>query len=85
MARAIDSAPKRPRISIDVDPALHRRLRSAAAERDVTVRQYVLEAITDRLHRDVDAAEDAVGLNGAADPVLAELWDNPNDAAYDRP
>ena len=32
---------------------------------------------------DVSAA-DLVTLNERADPVLADLWDNPRDAAYDK-
>jgi len=35
---------KRPRISIDVHPAMRRRLRLAAAKRDLTIRRYVLES-----------------------------------------
>jgi len=27
--------------------------------------------------------EDDLLLNAVSDPVLAELWDNPQDAAYD--
>jgi uncharacterized protein (DUF1778 family) len=85
MARPLESQTKRPRISVDVLPELRRRLRLAAAKRDLTVRQYVLEAIEDRLREDL--GEDDAGmlaLTGKADPVLAELWDNRRDAAYDR-
>ena len=85
MPRAMESSAKRPRISVDVVPAVRRRLRLAAARRDVTVRQYVLEAIEERLHEDLgDAGEELLALNAKADPLLAELWDNRKDAAYDR-
>lgn len=80
MAHRLDSSPKRPRISIEVDHDLRRRLRLAAASRDLTVRQYVLEAVEDRLRQD---SADALIL-AAADPVLAELWENERDAEYDR-
>ncbi|MDI6772632.1 MAG: hypothetical protein QME77_08590 [bacterium] len=33
------------------------------------------------LNDDVGAT---LGMTAAADPVLADLWDNPRDAAYDR-
>jgi uncharacterized protein (DUF1778 family) len=85
MARPMESSTKRPRISIDVQPEVRRRLRLAAAKRDLTIRQYVLEAIEFRLREDLgDDGEDALALTAKADPVLAELWDNPKDAAYDR-
>ncbi len=85
MARELKSAAKRPRISVDVMPEVRRRLRLAAAKRDLTVRQYVLDAIEERLREDLgDEDEGMSALTGKADPVLAELWDNRRDAAYDR-
>ena len=39
MARPMESSAKRPRISIDVQPEVRRRLRLAAAKRDLTIRQ----------------------------------------------
>jgi len=85
MARPMESSPKRPRISVDVAPELRRRLRLAAAKRDLTIGQYVLEAIRDRLQEDLgDESEGVLALTAKADPVLAELWDNPRDAEYDR-
>lgn len=85
MARPMEASAKRPRISIDVQPEIRRRLRLAAAKRDLTLRQYVLEAIEDRLREDLgDGAEWMLALTAKADPVLAELWDNRRDAAYDR-
>ena len=66
-------------------PEVRRRLRLAAAKRDLTIRQYVLEAIEERLREDLgDEVEGMLTLTAKADPVLAALWDNPRDAAYDR-
>lgn len=85
MARPMESSPKRPRISIDVMPEVRRRLRLAAAKRDLTVRQYVLEAIEERLREDLgDDGEGVLALTAKTDPVLADLWDNKRDAEYDR-
>lgn len=85
MARPMESSAKRPRISIDVLPQVRRRLRLAAARRDLTIRQYVLEAIEERLRGDLgDDGEGVLALTAQADPVLAELWDNRRDAEYDR-
>ena len=85
MARTFDSPAKRQRISFDVQPEFRSRLRLAAAQSDVTVRQYVLEAIEARLRRDAEKVRTAAApLTVESDPVLAELWDNDLDAAYDR-
>jgi uncharacterized protein (DUF1778 family) len=81
----MESSAKRPRISVDVLPEVRRRLRLAAAKHDLTVRQYVLEAIEERLREDLgEQDEGMLTLTAKADPVLAELWDNPKDSAYDR-
>jgi hypothetical protein len=81
----LESTVKRQRISIDVLPEVLRRLRLGAAKRDLTVWQYVLDAIEDR--RREDLREDGKGMSALktkADPVLAELWDNRRDSEYDR-
>ena len=42
-------------------------------------------AIEERLREDLgDESEELLALNAKADPLLAELWDNRRDAAYDR-
>jgi len=85
MARPMEPTAKRPRISIDVQPEVRRRLRLAAAKRDITVRQYVLEAIEEQLREDLgEDSEGVLTLTAKADPVLAELWDNRKDSEYDR-
>jgi hypothetical protein len=43
-----------------------------------------LEAIEERLRQDLGAeVEGELALTAMTDPVLAHLWDNPKDAAYD--
>ncbi len=85
MARSMESSAKRPRISVDVPPEVRRRLRLAAAKRDLTVRQYVLEAIEEHLREDLgDDNERVLALTAKADSVLAEVWDNRKDSEYDR-
>ena len=83
MPRPMESTAKRPRISVDVDPGVRRRLRLAAAKRDLTVRRYVLEAIEERLREDLGDDGEEI-LTAKTDPVLATLWDNRRDAEYDR-
>jgi uncharacterized protein (DUF1778 family) len=77
---------KRARLSIDLSPDGRRRIRVAAAKRDVSIRKYVLEAVEHRLKEDlgVEGHDYLISLTAGMDPVLAKLWDNPNDAAYDR-
>ena len=85
MARPMEPTAKRPRISVDVPPEVRRRLRLAAAKRDLTVRQYVLEAIEEQLREELgEDSEGVLTLTAKADPVLAELWDNRKDSEYDR-
>ncbi len=85
MARPMEPTAKRPRISVDVPPEVRRRLRLAAAKRDLTVGQYVLEAIEEQLREDLgEDSEGVLTLTAKADPVLAELWDNRKDSEYDR-
>ena len=83
MPRSMPSSTRRPRISVDVPPMLRRRLRLAAARRDLSVRQYLLEAIEERLQEDLGDDDTALALTAKSDPVLAELWDNSKDARYD--
>jgi uncharacterized protein (DUF1778 family) len=81
----MESSRKRPRISVDVLPEVRRRLRLAAAKRELSVRQYVIAAIEEQLREDLrDEDHGVMTLTAKADPVLAELWDNPRDSAYDR-
>jgi len=78
---------RRARLSIDVPREGRRRLRIAAAKRDRSIREYVWEAVEARLKHDLAdelPAANLVALNQRADPVLAALWDNPKDAAYDK-
>ena len=73
------------RLSIDVTRETRRRIRLAAALREQSIRQYVSEAIESRLGDDLagEMPTDLLALRASADPVLAELWDNPEDARYD--
>jgi hypothetical protein len=71
------------RISLEVDPPLHRLIEAAAAAHDQSIVQYILEAVKDRLLVDTDDRPGSGSLKAETDPVLAELWDNPRDAEYD--
>ncbi len=78
---------KRARLTIDLPVEVQRRLRLVAAQLDVLVPQYVLRTIKDQLEKDwvkLARPKGLLALTAQADPVLAELWDNEKDAAYDR-
>ena len=78
--------PGRSRLTIGFPDGMKRRLRMMAAHRDVSLRRYVLETIEERLAADwVELAEEEgfLALTAQTDPVLAELWENEKDAAYD--
>ncbi|MDP2948170.1 MAG: hypothetical protein Q8P22_01355 [Chloroflexota bacterium] len=69
---------KRARLTIDLEPDVHSRLKIVAVRKRTTMRQYSVQAIERQL-----AEEPAEYLTAEADPVLAELWDNEDDAVYD--
>jgi hypothetical protein len=77
---------KRIRLTIDLPFELKRRLRVVAAHRNVSLRDYVLDALEERLTADWVGLAEQEGLAtliATGDPALTELWDNERDAAYD--
>lgn len=76
---------RRARLSVDIPHEARRRIHIAAARRDQSIREYVWEAVESRLEKDLAdlEAHELSALTEKADPVLAKLWDNPRDAAYD--
>jgi uncharacterized protein (DUF1778 family) len=51
-----DSA-KRPRYFLDIDPELRNRVKAVAALQGKTMKQWMVEAITEKLEDDIDARE----------------------------
>ena len=73
-------------LSVDVTREQRRRIQIAAAKSDQSIRDYVWEAVEARLRHDLAgelSAADLLASNERTDPILAMLWDNPKDAAYD--
>jgi plasmid stability protein len=70
---------RKPRLSIEVDAELRRELKVAAAERDVSVREYVLAALRQAL-----AAEERRDWSRMSEPAFAREWDSDADSEYDR-
>jgi hypothetical protein len=57
-----------------------------AAQRKISMGEYVRRAIRERLSRDLQELErdQVLAFHANSDPVLAELWNNELDAAYDK-
>ena len=76
---------ERDRLSIDIFPEVHRKIKAYAAIHGQTIREYVLESIQERLRREKEDTElMSLTKHLDRDPILKELWDNRKDAAYDR-
>lgn len=81
-----ESSKHRARVSIDVSPELRRRLKVAAATRDLSVRVYV-ETIL-RQAREAEERGENPGESRNWSPLSARSfacdWDSVEDQAYDR-
>ena len=75
---------ERCRLSIDVGPEDRRRIKMSAAIHNETIRDYVLKAVMERLQQDSKHTDSLLSMNGDADPILANLWNNEKDSAYDK-
>lgn len=77
---------RRVRLSIEVEPELHRRVKIAATERDMTIKDYVvriLESVATeeaRRRSEGEEAEDLALLSAAA---FARDWESEEDSVYD--
>jgi hypothetical protein len=69
----------RSRLAIDLPADVRRRVLIAAARQDLTLQEYVRRALDRQLDED-----DRDALSAVEDPVLAELWSDPENAVYDR-
>jgi uncharacterized protein (DUF1778 family) len=65
-AKMADSA-KRPRYFLDIDPELRNRVKAAAALQGKTMRQWMVEAIREKLEEGVDARESLATLGDVED------------------
>jgi len=77
-----EASKERNRLSIDVSPELHRRIKILATTHDKTIREYVLETLEERLRQEEEARQ-LVAMTANVGPVFEELWDNEKDAYYD--
>jgi hypothetical protein len=66
------------RLTLDVPSDLHGQVKMMAARKKTSMREYCVQAIEHRLRE-----EKADYLTAEEAPLLAELWDNEEDAVYD--
>ena len=75
----------RERLSIDVLPEEHRQIKVYASLHGKTMREYIIESVLERLHREGEERElSSLTVHLDQDPVLKKLWNNEKDATYDK-
>ena len=75
----------RERVSIDVRPDEHRQIKMFATLSGQTIREFVLESVRERMHREQVLREVSVPTKHLDTvPELKAIWENERDAAYDR-
>lgn len=74
---------KRERLTIDVMPEEHRKIKVCATLQGKTIREYILEIVRERLRMEEEERQLSTMATNIG-PVLKELWDNEKDAAYDK-
>ena len=73
----------RERLSIDVTPEERRRVKAVAALSGKSVREFVLESIREKIAREVED-RDLDAMMASPCSALEKLWDNDQDAIYDK-
>ncbi len=68
------------RLSIDLPPEEHRKIKAYAALHGVTIREYVLESLRERLRKEQELRElSSLSSQLDQDSVLNKLWNNDKD------
>jgi len=71
----------RNRLSIDIDPEEHQKIKVFAVLQGKTIREYVLESIRERLDRESEEKQ-LLAMTTQINPVLKEVWNNKKDNIY---
>ena len=71
----------RNRLSIDIDPEEHQKIKVFAVLQGKTIREYVLESIRERIDRETEE-EQLLAMTTQINPVLKEVWNNKKDDIY---
>ena len=68
----------RNRLSIDIDPEEHQKIKVFAVLQGKTIREYVLESIRERLDRESEEKQ-LLAMTTQINPVLKDVWNNKKD------
>jgi uncharacterized protein (DUF1778 family) len=71
----------RRRLSIDLDPEEHQKIKVFATLYSTSIKEYVLTSIRERLNRDSEERQ-LLSMTSQITPALQEVWDNNKDDAY---
>lgn len=72
----------RNRLSIDINPEEHQKIKIFATLHGKTIREYVLESIRERLNRESEEKQ-LLAMTTQINPALKEVWNNKKDSIYD--
>lgn len=71
----------RNRLSIDVNPEEHQKIKLFATLQGTSIKEYVLTSIRERLERESEEKQ-LLAMTTQITPTLKEVWDNDKDEAY---
>lgn len=71
----------RNRLSIDINPEEHQRIKLFATLHGTSIKEYVLTSIRDRLNKESEERQ-LLAMTNKITPALQEIWDNEKDEAY---
>lgn len=73
------------RLSIEVQPELHRRVKIAATERDMTMKDYVVRLLEGAAAEEARkrSSEDTADLTRLSAAAFARDWESEEDLVYD--
>jgi hypothetical protein len=71
----------RNRLSIDIDPEEHQKIKLFATLNGTSIKEYVLTSIRERLERESEEKQLQL-MTSQISPALKEIWDNDKDEAY---
>lgn len=77
---------KRVRLSVEVEPGLHRRVKISAAERGMSIKDYVVAVLEGVVVEESRRKDDEVGgqdLAGLSAAAFGRDWGSEEDAVYD--
>lgn len=74
---------KRERLTIDLTPDEHRKIKSYAAYQGKTLKEFVVESIRTKMALDAEQ-EDLNQILTNPTALMMEIWDNDRDAEYDQ-